>query len=234
MLGQSHAIGGALLYAATAPFLPEAVLGAQPRPSEVLVGTLLCAGAALLPDLDHHDATPAHLLGPLSRGLCRLVGRLCGGHRHATHSLLFVALTGWGTRMGVIHLGGGFTLGLTFVLFALAARALHLHPPGHGPTAWITSVGLAGVGTATVAAWFTCIDFWLPYTVCLGTLSHLLGDCLTRRGAPLLWPYRRRFELVLVRRTGGKVESRLLVPLMTVATFAALWFSAFAPRLASG
>ncbi|MER6304423.1 metal-dependent hydrolase [Kitasatospora sp. NPDC001539] len=232
MLGQSHAISGALVYAATAPVLPQALFGTTPRPGEVLIGTLLCAGAALLPDLDHHDATPAHLLGPLSRGLCRLVARLCGGHRHATHSLVFAALTSWGTWAGVTRLGEGFTLGTTFVLLALAVRALHLHPPGHGPTAWLTSVGLAGAGTATVAARFADIAAWLPYTVGLGALTHLLGDCLTRRGAPLLWPYRRRFELVLIRRTGGKLETRFFVPVMTVATFAALWFAVFAPLLA--
>ncbi|MFD9687178.1 metal-dependent hydrolase [Kitasatospora sp. NPDC059146] len=233
MLGQSHAIGGALLFAATAPVLPEALFDTGMRPSEVLIGTLLCAGAALLPDLDHHDATPAHLLGPLSRGLCRLIGRLSGGHRHATHSLLFVALTGWGTWMGVTRVGNGFTVGLAFVLFALAARALHLHPPGRGLTAWVTSVGLAGVGAATVAVWFTGFADRLPYTVCLGTLSHLVGDCLTRRGAPLFWPWPGRFELVLIRRTGGKVETRFVVPLMTVATFAVLWFSVFSPLLAA-
>ncbi|BFV60139.1 metal-dependent hydrolase [Kitasatospora sp. CMC57] len=233
MLGQSHAVSGALMYAATAPFLPQALLGREPRPSEILVGTLLCAGAALLPDLDHHDATPAHLLGPLSRGLCRLVGKLSGGHRHATHSLLFVALVTGGTWLGVTRLGERFAVGLTFVLLALAARALHLHPPGHGPTAWTTSVGLAGVGTATVAAWFDGIAGWLPYAVGLGALTHLLGDCLTRKGVPLLWPYRRRFELVLIRRTGSRLETRFFVPLMTVATFAALWFAAFAPLFAT-
>ncbi|MED7952086.1 metal-dependent hydrolase [Streptomyces sp. BE303] len=232
MLGQSHAVSGALIFAATASFLPEALLGKELRPGEILVGTLLCAGAALLPDLDHHDATPANLLGPLSRGLCRLVGKLSGGHRHATHSLLFVALVSGGTWWGVTRLGDGFTLGVTFFLLALAARALHLHPPGHGLTAWVTSVGLAGVGTATVAAWFDGIAGWLPYTVGLGALTHLLGDCLTRQGAPLLWPYRRRFEVVLIRRTGSRRETRFFVPLMTVATFGALWFTAFAPRFA--
>ncbi|MFF8774413.1 metal-dependent hydrolase [Kitasatospora sp. NPDC015120] len=234
MLGQSHAISGALVHAATAPFLPQALFGVGPQPGEILVGTLLCAGAALLPDLDHHDATPAHLLGPLSRGLCRLVGRLSGGHRHATHSLLFVALAGWGTWEGVTRLGDGFALGLVLVLFALAARALHLHPPGHGFTAWVTTVGLAGTGTATVAVWFPGIAGWLPYTVCLGALTHLAGDFLTRRGVPLLWPWGRRFEVALIRRTGGRAEIRFFVPVMTVATFAALWFTAFAPLLSAG
>ncbi|MFE6746481.1 metal-dependent hydrolase [Kitasatospora purpeofusca] len=232
MMGQSHAISGALVYAATASFLPEKVFGTVPGPSEILVGTLLCAGAALLPDVDHQDATPAHLLGPVSRALCRLVGRLCGGHRHATHSLLFVALTGAGTWAGVTRLGDGFTHALTFVLLFLAGRALHLHPPGHGPTAWLTSVGLAAIGTASVAAWVPGIAAWLPYTVGLGALTHVLGDFLTRRGVPLLWPLRRRFELPLIRRTGGKLETRLFVPVMTVATVAALWWTVFSPLLA--
>ncbi|MFJ8044010.1 metal-dependent hydrolase [Kitasatospora sp. NPDC096147] len=234
MLGQSHAVSGALVYVVAAHFLPERVLGAAPQAGAVLLGAMLCAGAALLPDADHHDATPAHLFGPLTRGLCRLVGRLSGGHRHATHSLLFVALITVGTWFGVDRLGARFTVPLVFVLLALAARALHLHPPGKGVTAWITSVGLAGVGTAAAVAWCEGLGGLLPGAVGLGALAHLLGDCLTRQGAPLLWPYGRRFEIVLIRRTGSKAETRVLVPLLTVATFAGLWFTTFAPLFGTG
>lgn len=231
MLGQSHAIGGALLYAATAPFLPEAVLGAQPRPSEVLVGTALCAGAALLPDLDHHDGTIANFLGPVSKVLCRFVAWASGGHRHATHSLLFVALMGGGTWAGISYLGRNFTLGMTFFLLALAIRALRLHPPGDGPTMWITIIGLSVLGTAGMDTWLPSAPGWLPYAVALGTLAHLLGDCLTKKGAPLLWPHKERYETVLIKRSGNAVETKVLVPIMSVATFVLLWFTAVSPTV---
>ena len=234
MMGHSHAVSGALVYAAAAPFLPEVVLGRQLDPGEVLMGTLLCAGAGLLPDLDHHDGTAAQFLGPFSRALCRLIALLSGGHRHATHSLFFVALTGAGSWAGIAQWGRNFTLGLMFVLLALAVRALQPHRPGAGPTAWLTSVGLAAVGTSVLDVWLPGAPGWLPYAVTLGTLAHVLGDCLTKQGAPLLWPHRRRYEIVLIRRTGNRLETRFLVPLMTMATFVLVWLAAFAPTTLTG
>ncbi len=68
----------------------------------------------------------------------------------------------------------------------------------------------------------------------LGTLAHVLGDCLTKQGAPLLWPHRRRYEIVLIRRTGNRLETRFLVPLMTMATFVLVWLAAFAPTTLTG
>ncbi|MFJ1707831.1 metal-dependent hydrolase [Kitasatospora sp. NPDC088346] len=231
MMGHSHAVSGAMLYAASAPFLPPVLLGTHLRPADILMGTVLCAGAALLPDLDHHDGTIANFLGPVSKVLCRLVGWVSGGHRHATHSLLFVALTGAGAWAGITYLGRSFTLGLTFFLLALAVRALRLHPPGDGPTAWITVMGMAALGTAGLDTWMPSAPGWLPYAVALGTLAHLLGDCLTKKGAPLLWPREERYELVLINRSGNGVETKVLVPLMTVATFVLLWFTAVSPTV---
>ncbi|GAA2155045.1 metal-dependent hydrolase [Kitasatospora kazusensis] len=227
MMGHSHAVSGALLFAATSPHLPPVLVGRQFGAGDILMGTILCAGAALLPDLDHHDSTLAHFLGPVSRVLCRLVGWISGGHRHATHSLLFVALMGGGSWAGITYLGRGFTLGLTFCLLALAIRALHLHPPGRGPAAWVLPTGLAALGAAGLDSWLPNAPHWLPCVVTLGVLAHLLGDFLTRRGIPLFWPHGRRYEMALIKRTGNSVETKFLVPVMTIATFAVLWFTAF-------
>ena len=41
-----------------------------------LVGALICAGAALAPDLDHKAATISRAFGPVSRGLCEIVDKL--------------------------------------------------------------------------------------------------------------------------------------------------------------
>ncbi|AXI78812.1 metal-dependent hydrolase [Peterkaempfera bronchialis] len=231
MMGHSHAVSGAMLYAASAPFLPPLLLDIHLQPSDILMGTVLCAGAALLPDLDHHDGTIANFLGPLSKLLCRLVAWISGGHRHATHSFLFVALMSAGTWAGISYAGRWFTLGMTFFLLALAIRALHLCPPGHGTSAWITVVGLAALGTAGIDRWMPNAPGWLPYAVGLGCLAHLLGDCLTKQGAPLFWPHRQRYETVLIKHTGNKVETKVLVPLMSVATVALLWFTALSPTV---
>ncbi|GAA3031320.1 metal-dependent hydrolase [Kitasatospora albolonga] len=233
MMGHSHAVSGAMLYAGTAPFLAPVLFGVHLAPADVLMGTVLAAGAALLPDLDHHDGTIANFLGPVSRLLCRFVAWASGGHRHATHSLLFVALMGGGTWAGITYLGRNFTLGTTFFLLALAIRALRLHPPGDGPTMWITIVGLSVLGTAGMDTWLPSAPGWLPYAVALGTLAHLLGDCLTKKGAPLLWPHKERYETVLIKRSGNAVETKVLVPIMSVATFVLLWFTAVSPTVLS-
>lgn len=58
----------------------------------VVTGALICAGAALLPDLDHPGGTVARSLPPLSGWLSRIVVKVAGGHRRATHSLLGLAV----------------------------------------------------------------------------------------------------------------------------------------------
>ncbi|WP_035800058.1 metal-dependent hydrolase [Kitasatospora mediocidica] len=231
MMGHSHAVSGALLYAGSAPFLPPLLLHTHLKPADILLGTVLCAGAALLPDLDHHDGTIANFLGPVSKALCRFVAWASGGHRHATHSFLFVALMGGGTWAGVTYGGRYFTLGMTFFLLAMAVKALRLHVPGHGHHTWLTVIGLATLGTVIMDKWMPNAPGWLPYAVALGTLAHLIGDCLTKMGAPLLWPHKQRYEIVLIKHTGNKVETKILVPIMSVATVALLCVTTFQPGL---
>ena len=50
------------------------------------------AGMALLPDLDKCGSSPARCLGFLSEAVAWIIGRLTGGHRHATHSFLGIAV----------------------------------------------------------------------------------------------------------------------------------------------
>src|SRR5690625_2192515 len=41
-------------------------------PAGVLLGVVICAGAALLPDIDHHNASIAHSLPPLTIAMARV------------------------------------------------------------------------------------------------------------------------------------------------------------------
>lgn len=223
MLGHSHATSGALAWAALAPTAIPMVLSSRLQPGEVLVGTVLCAGAALLPDLDHPEGTIAHFLGPVSRLVSKVVNFVSGGHRHATHSLLFAGLTGAGTWAGEHYLGPWFVRALVFVLLGLASRALHLCPPGEGIHSWGVVVSEAVVGTLVVDRWMPNLPAWLPYLVAVGCLVHLVGDCLTERGCPLLWPLGHRFGIPLISHTGNKLETLFLTPAMGVGALAALW-----------
>ncbi|WP_406285074.1 metal-dependent hydrolase [Embleya sp. NBC_00896] len=228
MLGHSHAVSGALVFAAAGPTVPQHLWHNHLSPAEIVIGTFLTAGAALLPDLDHANGTIANFFGPVSRFVCKAVAKASGGHRHATHSIAFVILAGLLTFVGVEFLGRPFTLSVVFLLLALALRALHICPPGKGLASWITIVALAGAGTAVVNHWMPAAPDWLPLVVILGCIAHLLGDFLTKQGVPLLWPIGARFQVAVVSRTGNRMETLVLVPAMMLGTIGLLWFTTFA------
>ncbi|MDX6739172.1 metal-dependent hydrolase [Actinocorallia sp. A-T 12471] len=85
MMGRTHALSGAALFTA----------GAIPLdlpPDQILVGAVACAGAAVLPDIDHHGSHIARCFGPITRAFAWFVGKVAGGHRNGTHSALGVGL----------------------------------------------------------------------------------------------------------------------------------------------
>lgn len=215
MMGSTHSRSGTTAFAVLTAAAP--LVGIHPHWPAVAAGTLACAGAALLPDLDHPEATIANTFGLASKAAARFVHRVSGGHRHATHSLLFVALAYLATVFGVREIGVWFSVPVLFVLFAFGIRAMRLAPG--------MSVLVAVV--ATVFFWFALRgDFgWLPVTVGVGTLAHLAGDCLTKEGCPLLWPRRGHYMLPLIQRTGNAVEQWVFGPLFALGTIALLVFA---------
>src|SRR5690349_7133877 len=74
MMGPAHSLSGA---AAWLELGPAAAAAGHRMPWRVLlVGALICAGAALAPDLAHKAATISRAFGPLSHGLCEIVDKL--------------------------------------------------------------------------------------------------------------------------------------------------------------
>ncbi|CAO0833178.1 hypothetical protein SMICM17S_04436 [Streptomyces microflavus] len=87
----------------------------------LVVGALICAGAALAPDLDHKSATISRAFGPLSKGLCEIADKLSyavykatkskadprrtGGHRTLTHTWFFAVLMGAGCSFAASRAG---------------------------------------------------------------------------------------------------------------------------------
>ncbi|MET9934422.1 metal-dependent hydrolase, partial [Streptomyces sp. NPDC006324] len=84
MMGPAHSLSGA------AAWLGAGALAAaydRPMPWPVLVvGALICAGAALAPDLDHKSATISRSFGPLSKILCGIIDKLSYAVYKATRS----------------------------------------------------------------------------------------------------------------------------------------------------
>ncbi|WP_298252779.1 metal-dependent hydrolase [uncultured Arthrobacter sp.] len=183
--------------AATPPFLPDTIaLGLgflEVSPVGVVTGALVTAGAALLPDADHHNATIAHSLPPLSNAVCSGIGAISGGHRHGTHSIIgivaFVSMA-WVAGLwtldteafGRVFPGAGL---LAVLLVSFAAKALKIIPDRMRKSPW--AVGL--VAGAFVCAFAPEEQFWFPVAVGLGVSVHVLGDMLTTGGCNLLHPF---------------------------------------------
>lgn len=192
MMGASHAVSGAAAWVALTSTAPIA-LGTHPlEPQGVILGALVTAGAALLPDVDHHSATIARSGGFLTRGLAGAAGAASGGHRHGLHTALAAVgaalLTGFADRLtATVPLLGTIPLGSALVLLALVAfanKALDLGRSGV-INLWL---GAAAV-TVAVLVWAPEQLEWLPQAVLVGFLVHLVGDLITTGGLPLLWPF---------------------------------------------
>lgn len=210
MMGPHHAATGAAAWlflttrfsvdtsaiAASIPAIPQSLefgLALLPMSAGgVIAGAIVTAGAALLPDADHRHATIAHSLPPLSNMMCRSVGRLSGGHRHGTHSLLGLAvfvliavLAGmWSIRLehfGLIFPAAGL---LTILLASFAAKVLRVIPDSMRKFPWVL-----GIAVGVFVTLFSPQEpFWFPLAVGLGVAVHIVGDILTTGGCNLLWP----------------------------------------------
>ncbi|MYZ37574.1 MULTISPECIES: metal-dependent hydrolase, partial [unclassified Streptomyces] len=180
------------------------------------VGALICAGAALAPDLDHKAATISRAFGPVSRTLCEIVDKLSyavykatrkpgdsrrtGGHRTLTHTWLWAVLIGAGAS-AVAYAGGRWAvLAILFVHLVLAVEGLLWRAARvssdvlvwllGATSAWILADVLDKPGNG--ADWlFTAPGqeyLWLGLPIVLGALVHDIGDALTVSGCPILWP----------------------------------------------
>jgi membrane-bound metal-dependent hydrolase YbcI (DUF457 family) len=236
VLGVSHALSGAAIGLAVVGLVP----GIEHNAGSVVTFAAVCAGAALLPDLDHPSSMATRrfsaaswLAGHVVRPLSRLVYDLTrgrrdtgrGSHRGLTHTVVAAMLLGVGVNMASARFGTPVLVGTLFVCLALAIKGLDAIVPG--PPSLVIAAGLTyGVehfvpgGTAGTAG-------WLGTAVALGMVVHSVGDAITESGAPLLWPLpirKRRWYPVgsprpLRFRTGGAVEAWLVAPALTLAVF---------------
>jgi len=217
MLGRTHVLSGAAGWLAVAPHVAQAT-GHPFSPGTLAASTVVCAGAALLPDLDHEHGTLAHGLGPVTRVLTEFVADVSGGHRHATHSLVFGAGMG---ALAAVALTSRWLLMLAMAGFlaATAIRALELPRVG-----WPKSYAVAALATAAAARWLPGPWPWLPLAVTVGCWLRLAGDLLTPRGCPLLWPLPWRLEVPLIDiDTSSWRETRLIAPGLAVAVVLLSW-----------
>ncbi len=215
MMGPAHSLSGAAAWLSAGA---AAALLDHPMPWPVLlIGALVCAGAALAPDLDQKSATISRAFGPLSHALCIAVGRLSeavynatrgrgerhrnGGHRTLTHTWLWALMLG--TLFSAVATWGGHwaVLVILFIHMVLAIEGL-LWRAARGSSSDIL-VWLLGATSAWILArvltrpghgahWLFPDDtpayLWLGIPIVLGAVVHSIGDALTVSGSPILWP----------------------------------------------
>lgn len=157
-MGTTHSTSGATVWLAGCAAAHALNIG--PSLWHVAAGAVVCAGAALVPDIDHHSSRITRAAGVLTLGLSWVMGWLSArvyaatktsrdrsnrnGHRALTHTGLFAVAAG--------------------LLIAVAFLA-------------------AGLWWAPLAG-----GWWLGIPVAVGCLAHDLGDACTRSGCPILWP----------------------------------------------
>jgi membrane-bound metal-dependent hydrolase YbcI (DUF457 family) len=186
VLGHSHALSGAVTGTAASLYVLH-----LPLPQAALLAGLT-AGAAVLPDIDHPSSTLARSFGFLTHGFAWLVGRISGGHRHGTHTLLGVGVfTGlaWLAVAFRHDTAGRIALGALLALI-LAGALIALRLGGH----WSDTLAIGGaVAMVTTGTGLSLVAL----AVGLGCSAHVAGDMLTDSGCPLALPLsRRRFKLL--------------------------------------
>ncbi|MBB4930753.1 membrane-bound metal-dependent hydrolase YbcI (DUF457 family) [Lipingzhangella halophila] len=218
MMGHSHALSGVVGWMAIVPLVDgEQFLGVRfdLGPGEIVAGALVCAGAALVPDLDHKSATITQTYGVVTKALSAIFNWLFGGHRNGTHSLLFAAL------MGILVHGLVLWSDLAVQVFVFLLIGIAFNGLGFGmeknraASGIINALVTAGL---TLALFINGVDYsWIGLAVAFGCLLHFLGDIATRMGVPLLWPvWGYRFGQNVGFDTDGAVERHLVTPLLTI------------------
>ncbi|KRE29547.1 metal-dependent hydrolase [Agromyces sp. Soil535] len=222
MMGVTHATSGAAAWIAITGAMPILSLGAYPLdPVGVLAGAAVCAGAALLPDADHHSATIAQAVPILGRMTAATVETLSGGHRHGAHSPIGAAIVVAGAwaltlltlpteELGTIAIGAGVGAA-ALTCFGLKARDF--------VRTWAAAWVLGALLGAFIVVFAPEQVAWFPLAVMVGFVAHLAGDFLTTGGLPgLFWPWVPRppepFRLVPVLNRLWQPNGYVALPLL--------------------
>jgi membrane-bound metal-dependent hydrolase YbcI (DUF457 family) len=211
MMGSSHALSGAAVWLGGTWALAQFADYHQ-TPLQIAVGTAVCAGGALLPDLDmsgrvtrgQGGATVAHTFGRVSLFVAEVVEKVShaiysatrtrrdprrhNGHRTFTHTIPFTVGIGFLTTWACTQGGKWAVLGILFFMLGLALRGLFGRFAEHA--GWIP-ITLISAGAAYVTYLYLPADRGYPLlglAVGVGCFVHLLGDIVTSAGVPLLWP----------------------------------------------
>lgn len=204
MMGGTHAITGTLAFGgASLAFVFDLVGPVDLSVSGWIMFGVLTTAAALFPDIDHHKATVTRSFGGLTR-LVRwvLIKPFFGKHREGTHSIFFAGLVGFGAWMLIKYIDLlGCKIALLVLLSIVTSSLIRLfHIRG-----WMDDV--APIPVWAFLIFFTDVDLKIvPWALALGCLTHVIGDCMTDRGCPILWPLSKEKITLSLYSTGKAGE----------------------------
>jgi membrane-bound metal-dependent hydrolase YbcI (DUF457 family) len=211
VMGPTHAMSGAALWLAGSA-VASAAFGIDQTASELAVGTIACAGAALYPDIDcagrvtenKGGSTVARSFGVVSLFIAECVERLCywfylltkskkdkkrkNGHRTFTHTAVHAGIVGVGTGLLAANFGKVAVIAILFFLTGLAVRGLmNSIAEKYG---WVVTTGIS---LAVAYGMYHLLDpnrsYWLlGLAMGVGCFIHILGDMITKMGSPLFFP----------------------------------------------
>lgn len=193
MMGYNHAISGAAAWvavASTAPNFPALGITTV-EPWQMITGAVVCAGAAMLADADHHNATIAHSVPVVGSVAAGAVGALTGGHRHGMHSILAIIgvwfATGW---IGALTWqpswwNQAIPYGAAIATAALLTFAIKVLKVGK---TWLRSWIIGAAAAAAITLFMPDQIGWFQLCVTVGFITHIVGDFLTVEGINWFWP----------------------------------------------
>jgi membrane-bound metal-dependent hydrolase YbcI (DUF457 family) len=178
--------------------------------------TGLAAGMGVLLDLDSCGSTGARSLGFISGAVSHVVRKVSGGHRHATHSLLGIALF-TGLALLACHYRRDYAgmAGLALIVCVSVSSALEAEKMAKSHVADVIGVSVAAA--VIILGWGLAL---IPLAVLLGGLAHGIMDSCTDSGVNWLWPWRYRFHFLpepLAWSTGTRPETLIVFPAILIA-----------------
>lgn len=217
MMAATHGPSGTLVGLAG---VWAAGLVAPVEPATAVVAVVGCTAGAMLPDTDHPSSTSARLWGPLTRIPCRILNRVAGGHRAATHDV---------SRGAPLAFAGFIVAGLLVpqVRVVVVALLVGLAIAGAAPMlpgrrVEIARNPAANLATSLVVAFAATPDGGWPLAVvavagvavAAGVVAGIAGDACTRSGVPWRGRDRHLVPFGFRIRTGAAAEVWLVRPVV--------------------
>ncbi len=241
MMAPAHAIMGATSAVVLSPVLHLSIY-------QTILAMIISAGAALFPDCDQPSSTIGKVFGPFGKYFTKMMGYISSsiyiatktrydnpkksGHRKLTHTVIFNLLLGYLSYLVFIYpITQIIIVGLLSALGirGLLAKGFNVYIPidfnGRKRNKRLmaiqqTTALFIGVIAAVAVSQSLFDPLQLSVIIVVGLLVHLLGDCCTPMGVPLLWPVpiiRKTwymFRLPWTFEAGNKMEENVITPFM--------------------